>query len=311
MTGSLTPSSGSYGVLSGGAGSPKALSPASGSYGVLASASGGKGALASAAGSAAVLSEVYVGSYSDAVLADSPYAYYRLNDVSGAFLDYSGNGRHATGWGTLARNVAGLIDEADSAVRFENPGNFSPGLGGGIETPFHWSNISSVPEVSVEFWMRVDDFVLDGMARMCVGDVEGGSGVYLQMQYVSIAETVIVAQFADQTDPIYLSAGVYENLHTLSGGQDPAGTFHIVATFDATEFRLYGNGALWATVPKPVGWTGTFFGAGGGLPVIGIGNQYEASAQGEITEFDGRIDEVAFYDYALPASRVSVHYAAG
>ena len=52
--------------------------------------------------------------YFDAVIADSPVGYYRLNESAGDALDESGNGNDLTVSGTLTRSESGLISVGDS-----------------------------------------------------------------------------------------------------------------------------------------------------------------------------------------------------
>ena len=60
------------------------------------------------------------GSYSAAVLADGPLAYYRLGDSSGTTMtDSSGNGRNGTYAGSPTLGAPGLvIGDTDTAVTF-------------------------------------------------------------------------------------------------------------------------------------------------------------------------------------------------
>src|SRR5262249_13302997 len=58
-------------------------------------------------------------SYTQAVLADQPIAYYRLDDVSTATaIDSSGHGLHGTYGPMVTRGVAGLVGDGDAAASF-------------------------------------------------------------------------------------------------------------------------------------------------------------------------------------------------
>jgi hypothetical protein len=67
-----------------------------------------------------VAAEAWAGPYSSAVLADSPFAYWRLDETSGSVaVDASGNGRNGAYVGTPALDQSGpLAEAANNAVRF-------------------------------------------------------------------------------------------------------------------------------------------------------------------------------------------------
>jgi hypothetical protein len=84
---------------------------------------------------------------------------------------------------------------------------------------------------------------------------------------------------------------------------------HLAGTYDGAHWNLYRNGVLVATGADGIGPTQVnnanwAIGArgrwkyGSGYPINGLDRQ-----------FNGAIDEVALYNYALPASRIEAHYA--
>ncbi|MDB6064155.1 MAG: LamG domain protein jellyroll fold domain protein [Pedosphaera sp.] len=86
---------------------------------------------------------------------------------------------------------------------------------------------------------------------------------------------------------------------------------HLVGTYDGANWNLYRNGILVSTTPDATGI----------LPVananwaIGARGRWKNGpsfpATGEDRQFNGGIDEVAIYNHALSANRVSAHYSAG
>jgi hypothetical protein len=79
----------------------------------------------------------------------------------------------------------------------------------------------------------------------------------------------------------------------------PGTWYHVVATYDGTNMRMYVNGALEATVAS----------------AISVENHTQMLAFGKLSNgasyYAGQMDEVALYGSALSAQQVSEHYAAG
>jgi hypothetical protein len=89
-------------------------------------------------------------------------------------------------------------------------------------------------------------------------------------------------------------------LHTATSAALQAGVwYHIVATVETGNLRLYINGAQVASTA----WTGTFDNGGPTSEFI-LGDDSEATV-------DLSYDEVAVYKHGLAAGRVSAHYEAG
>lgn len=78
-------------------------------------------------------------------------------------------------------------------------------------------------------------------------------------------------------------------------------TYDVVATYDATNLKLYVNGALEATTPR----TGALNDSASGVAVAAGGWGTLPSAR-----FHGTLDDLAFYDTALTAAQVQAHYDA-
>ena len=72
---------------------------------------------------------------------------------------------------------------------------------------------------------------------------------------------------------------------------------HIAVTFDGSTVRLYFDGAQVGTTTS--------------VTVLDDNAQpFQIAAGNNRAFFDGTIDEVAVYDYALPADRIDAHHAA-
>lgn len=85
--------------------------------------------------------------YSAAVLADSPAAYYRLGETSGTTAaDSSGHGNNATINGTVTLNSPGALpSDTDGSMLFTN---------GFVQTPYVMTSVSSYTE---EAWIKTTD----------------------------------------------------------------------------------------------------------------------------------------------------------
>ena len=88
---------------------------------------------------------------------------------------------------------------------------------------------------------------------------------------------------------------------------EPDTWYHVVGTAaNGGPLRLYVNGDLEAESGFTLGgvWTG------GNQWLLGT-HSGDAAGTGPIQYFDGTLDEIAIYDYALTSEQIHAHYAAG
>ena len=216
--------------------------------------------------------------YLDAVIADSPLRYYRLDETSGTTVyDATGNGNNGTLHGGYTQNATGaLTGDADTAIVLNGTTGYanlpltSLPSGNSVWTSEAWFNINALP----------------------------GSGVAMIAAWGSNA-TKSDAQ-------LYVNSSGFAACDTNSGPAVVSGAIslhvwhHVAGTWDGTNIRLYIDGALigtsGATGPLTLGST-----------YAGIG----AWTAGYVNEFNGAIDEFAIYGTALSAARILAHYNAG
>jgi hypothetical protein len=216
-------------------------------------------------------------SYSATVLADTPLAYWRLDETTGTVChDATGHGNDATYVGAVTLGVAGaLVGDPDTAVQFD--GNTAQ-----IDVGDKFDFVGKVP-LSIEMWANPD--VIDNGFRhlerkMLYDAFQPSDGMYF---YVNAGPKPLAFE--------RWSGGVTDN--GMKAYVTTGAWWHIVGTFDGTNLSIYVNGSLAATTT-----TGTSLVANGVHLLWG-----EA--------FQGRLDELAIYDHALSAARIQAHYMAG
>ncbi|HTK39490.1 MAG TPA: LamG-like jellyroll fold domain-containing protein [Patescibacteria group bacterium] len=222
--------------------------------------------------------------YSDSVLADSPLAYWRLDETTGAtqFADASGNGHQATISGTPSYSTTNYVQ--NSAVQFSGTQYGSAASGA-------W--FGSMTSYSVEAWFAS---TATGNSMIVSYDNTGtspGAATRVFQLYLSGGKVCFV--------PL-LASGSYVVL-TSSAQYNDAAYHHVVATWDGSNAKLYVDGSQVATAALS-GTTTT----GGGQPIL-IGTGYNNSP-GNLYQYSGYIDEVALYGPALTSTQVSTHFSA-
>jgi hypothetical protein len=224
--------------------------------------------------------------YNTTILADSPLAYWKLDESSGAtqFADSSGNSHPATIAGTPVYSTASKVDIGSIQFDATQYGSITSGAWFGIRSTF-----------SVEAWFSTTTTGL----RMLIG-------------YDNIIQNpgnpTRVFQF-------YLSGGQVIFLPLMSSGSyavasSPATTYndgawhHAVGTYDGTSVRLFIDGTQVASVALSGSTTD-----GGGQPIL-LGSGF-SNSPGNTYQYIGYLDELAIYGTALNASQVTAHYNAG
>jgi hypothetical protein len=214
--------------------------------------------------------------YADAVLADRPRHYYRLDDLPGA---------------TLARDTMGRADGTFAGVKL--------GVTGAIRTSnnsgafFDGSSSVSIPSVedlpgafSIEAWARADDAKEPRPTIVERVDPVGASLFGYRMS----KPPGTVGAFEVFRGVQSFTADVRANKF--------AGYSHLVAVVRGGELEMWLDGTRAATTVLDAASSSAVIG-----PLVIGGSRTGASA------FKGAIDEVAVYDYPLDREQIARHYA--
>jgi PKD repeat protein len=219
--------------------------------------------------------------YAQAVLADSPAAFWRLGDSSGTLADSSGSGRPGIYVGVPSLGVPGALNgDANTAVGFNGTTQYA-------EVPF--SAALNPAQFTVEAWAFAT----------------GGAGTYRAVVTSRDSATgnrrgFVIYAGSDNGWQFWLGTGT-DSWRVIFGPTVALNTWtHLVVSFDGTTSRLYVNGSL-------VGSQTGAFAQNTARPLrIAAG----ASEGGPLYFFPGRVDEVAVYPTVLTDTRIQAHYAA-
>jgi hypothetical protein len=206
--------------------------------------------------------------YSDEVLADSPYSYLRLNDVSGTVAaDSSGNNNVGTYVGAPTMGVKGLI-ATDTDTAIQTTGNQQ------VTLPYTLPTNT----FTLELWWK---WTADGTATAIWRDHTAASGTGYALGVSSGGVSMRIAG----TDHTVTTANYCDGVR-----------HHFVLTYDGVTATFYIDGvqvdqwtkssATRPATPLHIAYNGT------------NNNQYQL----------GVYDEVAVYGTVLSASRIAAHY---
>jgi hypothetical protein len=223
--------------------------------------------------------------YAQAVMADTPVAYYRLDDAGAAMYDATNNRINGKYGSSITKRVSSLVaNTSDTAATF--PGGA-------------WSanSIATVPQntllqptaITIEAWLKETTANSGGYLDLVSYGPQSGQGYSMQ---ISPSNTITV----------FLKTTGTPSSITLSGATVlTAGTvYHVAATYDGTYAKLYVNNYLDASVSTT-----------GNIDYSGISTYGLALGATQSTSrpvFNGTLDEVAIYDHALADARIYAHY---
>lgn len=220
-------------------------------------------------------------SYSSEVLADSPLAYWKLDETSGtSAADSSGNSRTAT-YGSATSGGTSLL-----------------GDGSGQSTTLNESTGAGYLTLASASWMNVSSITVSCLVKITSAN-DGSNGDAIVSRLSGNFDWVILR---DQTG--HFEASVWNNVGTrynaISSSVATSGTiYHVAFTWNGSNLILYVNGTAVATTAVS-GTVATL------AAPLEIGRYSSAS----VTVPSGNIDEVAIFGSALSAARIAAHSTA-
>jgi hypothetical protein len=225
----------------------------------------------------------FTGQYPSAVLADSPQAYYRMDETSGTVLhDSSGNSNNGTLNGTFTLNQTGtLTNDTDTAILFNGSSGYAAMPAG----------VTQGANVTLVCWFKLSNTTFSTFPRIIANDNAGTSHKGIEFCIES------------HGGGFFANLGFTGSSTTIAytGTSFAAGVYHQIAiTYDGTTAILYldGNPVASSTISSVLA-TGGF--------VYNI-----ARNPGDSSDFfPGTVDEVSIYNTALSGARISALYQSG
>jgi hypothetical protein len=257
--------------------------------------------------------------YVDEILADSPVAYWRLNEKSDSenIVDVTGNvgpGTYEDLGGMEWGQAGAIVGDDDTAVVFQSA-NFSfacnGACGSGQVNPggvLDLGTIDSDQALTLEAWFKIFPSVNEALPPTSFPRIfhynNFDSGQYafgvVGNDSAGFPQRTVWAGRGDGGD----SGGVILSAEDdVIEPSDDEQWYHFVAQLDGAEVRLFLNGQELADLvdSDPIAWQeqqGT------------IGARINTGGD-TVQPFPGLIDELAIYDKLLSPERVMAHYQAG
>jgi hypothetical protein len=210
--------------------------------------------------------------YRTAVVGDAPVAYWRLGETSGTSA-FDEMGAHPATYSGVGLGSPSLLNsDMNPSATFPGSSHVSAATNPAIGTA-----------LSLEAWIRPDFIPSAG----------GWASVLTKPEAYSIQFNGPLLEFT------IIQNGVRKRLQAPAGTIVAGQTYHVMATYDGTQQRLYVNGQLMGsaalTGAPSAGWSGVRIGSWDG------GSEF----------FRGRIDEVAIYNKMLTGLQAKQHYDSG
>lgn len=208
-----------------------------------------------------------------------------MNENSGNIVDYSPYG--LTGRASLFEGTEyGAVGRFNTSIDFEN-GIGSNGEYINFSTPAPMNSLGN--QITLESWIMAESFPSDPTII--------DKGTSLLSFFVSSGASNLLTFILDT------SAGA-ATTYTADTDMNTGEWYHVVATYNGSQVRLYLNGQLDDT---PVARTGTV--STNNLDLI-VGSGWSGTNPNAFP-FDGLIDEVAIYNRSLSAQEIQDRYARG
>ncbi|HET9656234.1 MAG TPA: LamG domain-containing protein [Kineosporiaceae bacterium] len=223
--------------------------------------------------------------YDAAVLADNPFAYWKLNDAAGSVCADSSGGGHDLSYVGSTSIASGLLGTdlaaGDSSAIFSGTGQYATAAAAS------WQD--SATAYSVEVWFAVSSLAAN---RVIVGQDSTSAGTNRRFQ--------LTARNTGAFEIDFMAGSTIGQILTPAGYIVAGQTYHAVATYDGANIVLYINGDQVASIAYT-----------GNLNTTTVTTPLQIGAVNSGSPFAGQIEKVALYGSTLTAARVRAHYAVG
>jgi hypothetical protein len=222
--------------------------------------------------------------YAGQVRADFPKFHWRLDETSGTTAaDATGNGFNGTYFGSVSRGAPGVA--GSGAVTFNGTNALVASA----------TSIPAQPTFSVEAWFRTT--TQRGGKLVGFGNSQSGtSSNYDRHVYMTDAGRLVFGVFAGSYP------GSVQSIQS-TGSYNDGNWHHVVGTLGRGGMTLFVDGAAVGTNPTALA---SFY---NGYWRVGGDNLNGWPARPTSSYFNGVIDEVAVYDYALTAGQAADRFA--
>lgn len=217
-------------------------------------------------------------SYLNTVLADRPASYWRLGESSGTLsVDYQGlyNGTNTS----ITQGSVGIASETDTAC------TFAAGSSIAISDSSDY-NFPNNSVFSIEAWFYATSTT---GKRVIASKETSGTRTGWELYQTTNNTSLSFSRYNSTTT----------ETNTVTIASTASTWTHVVAVYDGGNLLIYVNGTL-QTI------------AASGLAIPShTTNMLIGSNSAASTNWIGRLDEIAIYNYVLPEARIKSHYMAG
>ena len=222
------------------------------------------------------------------ILSDQPASYWKLDEAAGTSAADSAGAATGTYTNGPVLNQASGVRDAGTAVTFDGVNDYAA-MGDVLDyagtasfSAEAWVNRGTVNEAS---WRRVLS-----KERYVSSTDKGGWSIQINGSGDAAPHTIGFYRWNGTT-----GQDLAKGATALAAGR----WYHVVATYDGATLRVYVNGAL----------DGSTAGS------VSVENHTQQFAVGKLSNgasyYNGLLDEVAVYGFALSAQQVGEHYNAG
>jgi len=231
--------------------------------------------------------------YSSVILADNPLAYYRLEETSGTTaIDSSSSGQFP---GTYINNNNGPFPFLGWPGIQTNAVALSSAEGGDYVAAGYYSQLNQPGPFSFEIWARPISIPTGGNYRCPIGN-SPAYGTATQSGWYVYQTPDVPSEFAlvTPTGDVFIQTTNYTVFNW----------YHLAGTYDGTNMSFYVNGVLIGT-QKASAYVANSVNNSGAC-VFALGERGDGYGN-----FDGELDEAAYYTNALTLAQIQAHYQAG